>query len=251
MSVEGKTILITGAAAGIGLATADLFARNGAKVVLSDIQRDKGEAETARLKSSGYNVTFVYCDVGDRESVDHLFEQINSIYGGLDFAFNNAGIEGKMGPIETTDPAEWDRVININLSSVFRCLQHEIPMMREAGGGVILNCSSIAGLVGTHGGGAYCASKHGLIGLTKAVALDLAREKIRVNAICPGAIDTSMVERAIGDRPEVREMIEGMQPIGRMGTSAEIASAVLWLCQPEAALVTGIALPLDGGWTAH
>jgi NAD(P)-dependent dehydrogenase (short-subunit alcohol dehydrogenase family) len=251
MAIAGSVLLVTGGASGIGLATVEMFAQDGAKVILSDIQKEPGEAAAERLRNDGHDVQFVYCDVGDSASVDNLFDEIRSLHGRLDFAFNNAGVEGKMGPIESLEPSEWDRVINVNLTSIFRFLQHEIPMMREAGGGVIINCSSIAGLVGTRGGGIYCASKHGVIGLTRAVALDVARENIRVNAVCPGAIDTAMVERAIDARPEVRTMIEGMQPLGRMGSAVEIAAAVRWLCQPEAALVTGIALPLDGAWTAQ
>lgn len=251
MTLQGSVALVTGGASGIGLAAATRLAESGSRVILSDIQQDQGEREAASLREAGNEVQFVYCDVGDPESIKQLFDQIRTDAGTLDIAFNNAGIEGNMGPLADSDPAEWDRVIGINLSSIYHCMRHEIPIMRAAGSGVIINCSSIAGLVGTPGGSIYCASKHGVIGITRATALEVAREKIRVNAICPGAIDTAMVQRAVDARPEVREMIEGMQPIGRMGNAAEIAEAVLWLCHPEAALVTGIALPLDGGWTAQ
>jgi NAD(P)-dependent dehydrogenase (short-subunit alcohol dehydrogenase family) len=250
MSFNGMAVLITGAANGIGLGTAQAFAREGATVILSDIQREKGEQAVSELKSQGLSAEFIYCDVSDAESIDQLFAKIESDHGRLDIAFNNAGIEGNMGPIESLTADDWDRVININLTSVFRSMQHEIRMMRDAGSGVIINCSSVAGLVGTQGGGIYCASKHGVIGLTRAAALDLAPENIRVNAVCPGAIATAMVQRAIEANPEIKKMIESQQPIGRMGTVEEIAAAVLWLSRPESALVTGIALPLDGGWTA-
>jgi NAD(P)-dependent dehydrogenase (short-subunit alcohol dehydrogenase family) len=250
MSFEGSVVLVTGAASGIGLDTARTFAREGATVVLSDIQRDKGKQATSDITNEGLNAEFIHCDVSDSDSIDQMFNSIKESYGRLDIAFNNAGVEGNMGPIDSLTLEDWDRVISINLTSVFRCMQHEIAMMRGNGGGVIINCSSIAGLVGTQGGGIYCASKHGVIGLTKAAALDLAADNIRVNAICPGAIDTSMVQRAIEANPGVRSIIESQQPIGRMGTVAEISAAVLWLSRPESALVTGIALPLDGAWTA-
>lgn len=249
--MDGKVILVTGGASGIGRATVDLFAQNKASVVLSDIQRESGESTAANYQAKGLDVHFVYCDVGDSASVDQLFTTIREKFGRLDFAFNNAGIEGSMGPLESLAESEWDKVINVNLTSIFRFLKHEVPLMRENGGGAIINCSSIAGLAGVNGGGIYCASKHGVIGLTRAVALDVAKEGIRVNAVCPGAIETPMVQRSVDARPDVRSIIEGMQPIGRMGQPEEIAAAVYWLCQPEASLVTGIALPLDGGWTAH
>ncbi len=251
MSIKGSVILVTGAANGIGLATAKRFAAGGARVVMSDIDRERGEAEVQELREQSYDARFAYCDVGDPDSIDQLFAHLDSELGRLDFAFNNAGIEGNLVPIDTSDPSDWDRIIAINLSSIYHCMRHEIPMLRQAGGGAIINCSSIAGLVGTQGGGMYCATKHGVIGITRATALDVARDKIRVNAICPGAIDTLMVQRAVGANPDLRSVIEEMQPIGRMGTAEEIASAVYWLCQPDAALVTGIALPLDGGWTAR
>jgi NAD(P)-dependent dehydrogenase (short-subunit alcohol dehydrogenase family) len=250
MSFEDTVVLVTGAASGIGLDTARTFAREGATVILSDIQHEKGEQAADELKSKGLAAEFIHCDISDVDSIDKLFESIKENHGRLDVAFNNAGIEGNMGPLDSLTLDDWNRVISINLTSVFRCMQHQITMMREAGSGVIINCSSIAGLVGTQGGGIYCASKHGVIGLTKAAALDLASENIRVNAICPGAIDTAMVQRAISANPGVKSIIESQQPIGRMGTVEEISAAVLWLSRPESALVTGMALPLDGGWTA-
>jgi NAD(P)-dependent dehydrogenase (short-subunit alcohol dehydrogenase family) len=251
MKIAGSVALVTGAAAGIGLATARRFAESGARVVLSDIQREKGETAAAELREAGREAEFVYADVGDSDSINSLFQRIEETYGELQFAFNNAGVEGIPSPLDTSDDRDWDRVIAVNLSSIYRCMKHEIRMMKRNGEGVIINCASVAGLVGTRNGAIYCASKHGVVGITRAAALDFAREKIRINAVCPGAIETEMVQRAIEASPEVRTMIENLQPIGRMGSADEIASAVLWLCQPEAALVTGAAFALDGGWTAQ
>lgn len=250
MKFDGKITLVTGAASGIGLVTAQRFAELGASVVLSDIQRDKGEAAAEELKAAGRSATFVYADVSDQESVVQLMSTIRERYGRLDFAFNNAGIEGQFAPIDQIGVDNWHRVISINLDSVFYCMREQVPLMRDSGG-VIINCSSIAGLVGTNGGSAYAASKHGVIGITRAAALDLARQNIRVNAICPGAVDTPMVQRSFEDNPSARNLVEEMQPIGRMAKPEEVAAAVMWLCDDEAAVVTGIALPIDGAWTAH
>ncbi len=251
MTLENKVALVTGAAKGIGLATARRLAELGSTVVLSDIDRDQGAASAEDLQSQGRDVRFIAADVSNPDDVDNLFKQIENEFGKLDIAFNNAGIEGRLVPIDQATIEDWDQLIGINLSGVFYCMRGEIPLLRAAGGGVIINCSSIAGLVGTAGGGIYCASKHGVIGLTRAVAIDLATEGIRVNAICPGAIETEMVSRVLAERPEQRKVIESMQPIRRLGTPNEIASAVAWLSQDDAALVTGVTLPLDGGWTAQ
>jgi NAD(P)-dependent dehydrogenase (short-subunit alcohol dehydrogenase family) len=251
MVFEGKVALITGAASGIGLATAERFASWGATVVLSDIATEQGQKASDELQERGAESLFIRADVSDQNDVASLFREIDDRYGKLDFAFNNAGIEGDLAPIVDSTMENWRRVIEINLSSAFYCMKEEIPLMRKAGGGVIVNCSSVAGLVGVDGGAAYCASKHGLIGITKAVALDHARENIRVNAICPGVVDTAMVQRFFEVHPERRNIVEESQPVGRIGKPEEIASAVTWLCLPESAFVTGVALPVDGAWTAR
>lgn len=251
MSITETVALVTGAASGIGLATARRFAEAGARVILTDIQAEKGESEAAQLRSAGTDARFLHCDVADPDSIKQLFEVIASEYDRLDYAFNNAGIEGSMGRVEDSDPADWHRILSVNLTSVYECMRHEIPLIRAAGGGAIINCSSVAGLVGIAGGAMYCATKHGVIGMTRATALDLARERIRVNAVCPGMIDTPMVERATAGAPELKDSMATLQPLGRLGTPDEIANAVIWLCQPESELVTGVALPLDGGWTAQ
>jgi NAD(P)-dependent dehydrogenase (short-subunit alcohol dehydrogenase family) len=251
MSFDGRVVLVTGAASGIGQATAERFARFGATVVLSDIADEAGERAATAIVSNQGKATFIRCDVSDSDEVAELMRRIDDEFGRLDFAFNNAGIEGDLLPLADGTLENWHRVMAINLSSVFYCMRVQIPLMKRNGGGVIVNCSSIAGLVGTAGGGVYCASKHGMVGLSKAAALDYARDGIRVNAICPGVINTSMVQRVIERQPEMKKVIEEMEPVGRFGSPEEVAAAVTWLCQPESAFVTGIALPVDGGLTAR
>ena len=248
---EGKVALVTGASSGIGLVTAQRFARLGAKVVLSDINDEAGDQAAEQIRSDGGEASYIHADVSSYDDVASLMRQIDETYGQLDFAFNNAGIEGEIGPIEQSSLENWHRVIAVNLSSVFYCMKEQIPLMKRNGGGVIINCSSIAGLVGTQGSGVYGASKHGVIGLTRSAAIEHAQAGIRVNAVCPGAIKTVLVERVITEHPEMKEMIDNLHPIGRMGEPEEVAAAVTWLCQTESAFVTGIALPIDGALTAR
>ena len=248
---EGKVALVTGASSGIGLVTAQRFARLGAKVVLSDINDEAGNQAAEQIRSAGGEASYIHADVSSYDDVASLMRQIDETYGQLDFAFNNAGIEGEIGPIEQSSLENWHRVIAVNLSSVFYCMKEQIPLMKRSGGGVIINCSSIAGLVGTQGSGVYGASKHGVIGLTRSAAIEHAQAGIRVNAVCPGAIKTVLVERVITEHPEMKEMIDNLHPIGRMGEPEEVAAAVTWLCQTESAFVTGIALPIDGALTAR
>ncbi len=248
---EGKVALVTGASSGIGLVTAQRFARLGAKVVLSDINDEAGNQAAEQIRSAGGEASYIHADVSSYDDVASLMRQIDETYGQLDFAFNNAGIEGEIGPIEQSSLENWHRVIAVNLSSVFYCMKEQIPLMKRNGGGVIINCSSIAGLVGTQGSGVYGASKHGVIGLTRSAAIEHAQAGIRVNAVCPGAIKTVLVERVITEHPEMKEMIDNLHPIGRMGEPEEVAAAVTWLCQTESAFVTGIALPIDGALTAR
>ncbi len=248
---EGKVALVTGASSGIGLVTAQRFARLGAKVVLSDVNDEAGDQAAEQIRSDGGEASYIHADVSSYDDVASLMRQIDETYGQLDFAFNNAGIEGEIGPIEQSSLENWHRVIAVNLSSVFYCMKEQIPLMKRNGGGVIINCSSIAGLVGTQGSGVYGASKHGVIGLTRSAAIEHAQAGIRVNAVCPGAIKTVLVERVITEHPEMKEMIDNLHPIGRMGEPEEVAAAVTWLCQTESAFVTGIALPIDGALTAR
>jgi NAD(P)-dependent dehydrogenase (short-subunit alcohol dehydrogenase family) len=248
---DDKVVLVTGATSGIGRATALAFGRSGASVVVSGIDEDNGLAVVARIRGDGGEAIFVPADVTRQEDVDRLVDSTISHYGRLDCAFNNAGIEGETAPIAECSEENWHRVMSVNLTGVWRCMKAEIPPMLANGSGTIVNCSSVAGLVGFAGSAPYVASKHGLIGLTKTAALDYASQGIRVNAICPGVIDTPMVDRVTKGNPEAEQQLIGMEPIGRMGSSEEIADAVLWLCSDGASFVVGHPLVVDGGMIAR
>jgi len=249
--VTGKVALVTGASSGIGRASALAFAREGARVVVADVSVEGGEETVRLIQQNGGEAVFVKTDVSQAGEVEALIARAVATYGRLDCAYNNAGIEGSAAT--TIDYAEepWDRVIAINLKGVWLCMKYEIPQMLKQGGGAIVNTSSAAGLVGTRGGAAYVASKHGVIGLTRTAALEYAKAGVRVNAICPGAIDTPMMGRIIGQRPQRAERMAAAEPVGRMGRPEEIAEAVVWLCSPAASFVTGHAMAVDGGMTAQ
>jgi NAD(P)-dependent dehydrogenase (short-subunit alcohol dehydrogenase family) len=244
---QGRVALVTGASAGIGEAIARAFAQAGAQVVLSDIADARGEALAADLRASGADATYISADVSDPVAVDALFGAIEARHGRLDFACNNAGVEGAPARTEACTFENWERTLAINLSGAWYCMRRQIPLMEKGGGGVIINVSSIAGLKGIDGLPAYVASKHGLVGLTRAAALETAKRNIRVNAICPAAIDTEMIQRFSGGDPEALAGMHAMQPIGRMGTPRETADAVLMLCADESRFLTGVVLPVDGG----
>jgi NAD(P)-dependent dehydrogenase (short-subunit alcohol dehydrogenase family) len=249
-SFAGKVAFVTGAASGIGRATALAFASAGAAVVVADVS-DEGNEETARLiENQGGRVLAVRCDVTRSEDVEDALRRTVGAFGRLDIAFDNAGVEQPVGPAAEVTEEQWDRIVDINLRGVFLCMRHEIPLILESGGGAIVNTSSGAGVTAVKGQAAYTAAKHGVVGLTKAAALDYAQANIRVNAICPGIIDTAMMERFTGDTAEGRQRVIGQEPVGRMGTPEEIAAAVLWLCSDTAAFVVGHALVIDGGQTA-
>jgi NAD(P)-dependent dehydrogenase (short-subunit alcohol dehydrogenase family) len=251
MAVE-KTALVTGASSGIGRATALAFAKAGYAVVLADRDEVAGREAESEVRAVGAPALFVPCDVAEEADVRNLVEQAVATFGRLDAAFNNAGIEGL--PAATADCTidNFDRTIAVNLRGVWLCMVHEIrQMLKQENGGAIVNCSSVAGLRGIGGLPAYCASKHGVVGLTRTAALDYATHRIRVNAVCPGAIVTPMLERFMGSSEEARATTVESEPIGRLGTPEEIASAVLWLCSEGASFTTGQALAVDGGWTAR
>ena len=247
---KGQVALVTGASSGMGLATARAFAEQGASVALADINEDALRAATGDLTAAGHQVLAVVCDVADEAQVAALVERTVASFGRLDMAFNNAGI--MIPPSDAADePADnFDRVNAINLRGVWACMKHELRQMREQGSGAIVNCSSLGGLVGLPGRASYHATKHGVLGLTKSAALEYAPRGVRINAVCPGTIDTPMVADMLArGELEMAEVVRA-QPIGRLGTADEIAAAVLWLCSPAASFVVGVALPVDGGYTA-
>ena len=246
----GQVALVTGASSGMGLATAKAFVEAGASVVLADINPEALKAATDALTSAGRRVLGVDCDVSDEDQVAALVDRTVRTFGRLDMAFNNAGI--MVPPSDAADePAErFDRVNAVNLRGVWACLKHELRQMREQGSGAIVNCSSLGGLVGLPGRASYHASKHGVLGITKSAALEYAQHGIRINAVCPGTIDTPMVAQMIANGELDSAEATRNQAIGRFGTADEIAAAVLWLCSPGASFVIGAALPVDGGYTA-
>jgi NAD(P)-dependent dehydrogenase (short-subunit alcohol dehydrogenase family) len=247
---EGKVALVTGASFGIGRATALAFAKRGAKVVVADWIEDK-ENETIRLvKEAGSDAMFVQCDVSSSTEVKNMIEKATARFGRLDYAYNNAGIEGATANTHECTEENWDKTIGINLKGIWLCMKNEIPYMLKQGSGAIVNCASVAGLIGFPGLPAYVVSKHGVVGLTKTAALEYAKQGIRINAVCPGVIKTPMIDRVTGKDKEVEKQYIGMEPVGRMGNPEEVAEAVIWLCSENASFVTGHALPVDGGWIA-
>jgi len=245
----GKVAFITGGGSGIGRATALAFADRGAAVVIADISAEASYAAADDIVRGGGQAVGLSCDVTRSSDVQAALQQTVDAFGRLDFAFNNAGIE--QPPTALADIAEdqWQRVVDIDLRGVFLCMKYEIPLILAAGGGAIVNTSSGAGVKGFSGGAAYGAAKHGVIGLTRCAALDYAADNLRINAICPGIIETPMMDRFSGGTPEGRERVIGQEPVGRMGRPDEIASAVMWLCSDNAAFTVGHALVVDGGQT--
>ena len=248
---EGRVALVTGATSGIGLATAQAFARRGSKVVLAGRREDKGEAAAGALRDEGHEAFFVQADVNNDAEVDALVTHTVERYGGLDFAFNNAGIEGDpFVPLHEQDLDNYERVFTTNVRSVLTSMRAEIRAMLANGGGAIVNNASIAGLIGFGGMSVYSASKHAVAGLTRAGAVEYAPQGIRINAVAPGAVETEMYGRFATDA-DTQAQIASLHPVGRAGTADEIASAVLWLCSPQNSFTHGTVLPVDGGFTAQ
>lgn len=248
---DNKVALVVGAAGGIGFATAKAFAEAGAKVVIADINQEGIMKAAETLRNQGHKAVGVVCDVAVEEQVRLLVEKVVEAYRGLDVAYNNVGIQAPVAKITEADGRDFDRVVAVNLRGMWNCLKYELIQMEKQGrGGAIVNCSSQCGIVGTAGLGAYTASKHGVAGLTKVVALEYARQNIRINAICPGCTDTEMVRQAVKDYPEHMAKTIDAIPLGRMASTEEIASAVLWLCSDYGGFSIGQVMPLDGGYAA-
>ena len=250
-NMQGKVAIVTGASAGIGRAAALAFAREGASVVVGDVDTERGEKTAAEIQGIGGSAVFVQADVSKPDDVVALANAAVGQYGRLDYAFNNAGVEGAPAPTADCALDNWNRTIAVNLTGVFLCMREEIPRMLASGGGVIVNNASVAGLVGFEGIPAYTASKHGVVGLTKTAALEYATQGIRVNAVCPGVIQTEMITRFTHGDAEAAAQLLQTEPIGRLGTPDEIADAVIWLCSEQASFVTGQAIAIDGGFVAR
>ena len=249
LNFNGKVALVTGAASGMGLATARAFAEAGAAVVLADVKEASVQTAAEELVADGRRAIGVYCDVSDDAQVAAMVDRTVAEFGRLDAAFNNAGVMAAIVQTADSTREEWERVIGINLRGVWSCMKHELPQMVRQGGGAIVNCSSVGGFTGNPGIPSYIASKHGVIGLTRTAALEYATKGIRVNAVCPGTIDTQIARDVVGGNEEAYEEMAKQIPLGRIGRPEEIASAVLWLCSPGASYVVGHALVVDGGGT--
>ena len=249
--MKDNIALVTGAATGIGRETACLFAEKGAKVVVVDVNQDEGNKTVKKIKDDDGEAIFIKCDISQKEEVKNMIAQTVSKYGKLDYAVNNAGIEGENATLADCSSANWEKTIDINLKGTFYCMKYEIKQMLGQKKGSIVNVSSVAGLVGFAGLPAYTASKHGMNGLTKTAALEYATKGIRVNAICPGVIKTEMVERVTGKDPEMEAKLAAMAPMERMGNSREVAASIVWLCSDSASFVTGTTMTVDGGFVAR
>lgn len=251
--LEDKVALVTGGASGIGRATALTFAREGAKLIIADMHADGGQQTVHMITENGGEAIFAQVDVSRAAEVEAMISQAVATYGRLDCAHNNAGIGSRpRAPLHECSEETWDRVLDINLKGVWLCMKYEINHMLTQGGGSIVNTASILGLVGSwSGSSAYCASKHGVVGLTKTAALEYARSGIRVNAVCPGYIRTPLLDSTLTSRPDMEDQIVSRHPVGRMGCPEEIAEAVVWLCSDAASFVTGHTMTVDGGYVAQ
>ncbi len=247
----GKVALVTGAGSGIGRASALAFAREKAKVVVSDIVPQSGKGTVQLIEELGGEAVYLGADVSELKEVEEMIGRISALYGRLDYAHNNAGILTKRGLVHEFSEEEWDTHINVNLKGTWLCMKYEIPLMLRNGGGAIVNTSSMVGLIGWAGGAPYAVSKHGINGLTKTAALDYGTSGIRVNSVCPGTILTPLVKELWEAHPETKADAIANHPIGRVGTPEEVAEAVVWLCSDAASFVTGVCMPVDGGYTTR
>ncbi len=250
VSFEGKVVLVTGAAGGIGRAAALAFGRAGASVVVADVSVDGGHATAAMIVEQGGKALFVQTNVTKAHEVEALIDKVVNYYGRLDCAFNNAGIEEEHLPLAETDEAVFDRIMSVNVKGTWLCMKYEIRQMLKQGHGAIVNTASVAGLVGAPTQPAYAASKHAVVGMTKTAAAEYGRAGIRINSVCPGVINTTMLTRALEREPQREKKLKNVHPIGRFGEAAEVADAALWLCSDQASFVTGHQLAVDGGLTA-
>ena len=247
-----RTILVTGGSTGIGRATAHILASEGATVIIADVQDDEGLRTVEAIRRAGGEAEYRHADVADFDQVQALVANVVDVYGALHGAFNNAGIEGPTAKILDLAPADFERVVRINLIGVYHCMKCEIAqMVKQNGGGNIVSTASAAGLIGIPGGAGYTAAKHGVVGLTKTVALEYAHKNIRVNAVCPGFIDTPMLARVTDASSKIRDQMIGATPMRRVAQPSEIGDAVAWLLSDHSTYVTGVALPVDGGWVAQ
>jgi NAD(P)-dependent dehydrogenase (short-subunit alcohol dehydrogenase family) len=247
---ENKVALVTGGCFGIGQATAIAFAKRGATVVIADWIEDTERETLKQIEAAGGEVLFVKCDVSNSDDITAMMDKVFSSYGKLDYAFNNAGIEGVSALTQDCTKENWEKTIAVNLTGIWLCMKHELSHMLRQRKGAIVNCASVAGLIGFTGLPAYVASKHAVVGITRTAALENAKLGIRINAVCPGVIRTAMVDRLTGKDKVVEQQFMDMEPVGRMGEPSEVAEAVVWLCSDAASFVTGHALAVDGGWIA-
>lgn len=248
--LAGKSVIVTGGGSGIGRACALAFAAAGGRVVVGDIDAGAANDAAAAIRAAGGEAVAVGVDVADAGQVRSMVDHAIDAFGGLDIAFNNAGVATPPAPLAEVDEALFDRAIAINLKGVWQCMRFEIPAMLARGGGAIVNAGSVLGLVGQASGAPYVASKHGVIGLTRAAALDYGRSGIRVNAVCPGTVRTALIADYLAD-PDIAAMLEQGHPLGRVAEPEEVVGAVLWLASAQASFVTGAAIAVDGGWTAQ
>ncbi len=249
-NIKNKVAIVTGGSYGIGRATAAAFAARGAKVVVADFVEDKMQETLNMIKAAGSKGIFIKCDVAKSADVKALIDETIKTFGRLDFAFNNAGVEGAVANTQDCTEENWDRTIAVNLKGIWLCMKYQIPEIIKQKKGAIVNCASVAGLIGFPALPAYVASKHGVTGLTKTTALENAKLNIRVNAVCPGVIQTPMIDRVTGKDKQVEKRYIDMEPMGRLGKPDEVANAVMWLCSDSASFVTGVCMPVDGGWIA-